>query len=490
MRFHGPLATTTLLLVASFAWHGTANADLSNLAGRWDYFERISLHCVIEGEVLDETQSGSGEVVVQQNGSTISWNVPQLNLTRTATLDGYALSFGGPFAVPLVPDVTFTTNSATGTGTVAPQTERIDFTGSGTAAGTACVEGMCGSFSCTGTSQGTFRRPLLTVQKTGACGGTVTSAPTGVSCGADCAEGFAKGGQVTFSATSDAGAVFGGWSGPCTGIGSCTVTANTSTTVGARFDCASPLAAAVLPGSRAVQVSHAATAFATILNSGASTATGCSITPTNAPAGTTFSYQQTNAANVPIGAPNTPADIPGGGSQSFVFSLTPSQPFPATELHFNFDCTNTTSAPDTPGVNTFLLTSSSSPIPDIVALAAAVGGIVSIPGPTGTGAFATATVNVGASAPITVTADTGSASLPVVLTICQTNPTTGACFNPPSPAASVAAQIDAFQTPTFAVFVRGTGNVPFSPGVNRAFVRFKTASGATVGATSVAIRTQ
>jgi hypothetical protein len=40
------------------------------------------------------------------------------------------------------------------------------------------------------------------------------------------------------------------------------------------------------------------------------------------------------------------------------------------------------------------------------------------------------------------------------------------------------------------VFVVGTGNVTFNPGVNRVFVRFKTAGGATVGATSVAIRTQ
>ena len=51
-------------------------------------------------------------------------------------------------------------------------------------------------------------------------------------------------------------------------------------------------------------------------------------------------------------------------------------------------------------------------------------------------------------------------------------------------------QINAGQTPTFAVFVVGLGNVAVNPGVNRVFVRFKTAGGATVGATSVAIRTQ
>ena len=115
---------------------------------------------------------------------------------------------------------------------------------------------------------------------------------------------------------------------------------------------------------------------------------------------------------------------------------------------------------------------------------------MSIPGPTGIGAFAVATVNVGASAPITVTADTGSAQLPLTLTLCQTNPATGQCINPPTPASSVTTQIDANQTPTFAVFAQAAAPIAFSPGVNRVHVRFKTQAGGTVGATSVAVQTQ
>ena len=57
------------------------------------------------------------------------------------------------------------------------------------------------------------------------------------------------------------------------------------------------LGAAILPGSRAVQVGHTATAFATIVASGTGAATGCAITPTNAPAGRAFFYQQTRAAS-------------------------------------------------------------------------------------------------------------------------------------------------------------------------------------------------
>jgi hypothetical protein len=54
----------------------------------------------------------------------------------------------------------------------------------------------------------------------------------------------------------------------------------------------------------------------------------------------------------------------------------------------------------------------------------------------------------------------------------------------------VTAQIDANATPTFAIFVQGHGTVPFDPGNNRIFVRFKDGGGVTRGATSVAVRTQ
>ena len=249
------------------------------------------------------------------------------------------------------------------------------------------------------------------------------------------------------------------------------------------------MAAAVLPGARSVQVGTIATAFATMIATGSGAATDCTISPTNTPPGMAFQYQQTNAANVPVGQPNTPAAIPGGSGQSFVISFTSSAAFPATDIQFVFACSNSSPVAVLPGVNTLLLTATSSPGPDIIALGATVtnDGIAHIPGMTGTGFFSVATVNVGASAPITATVDTGSTILPVALSLCQTNPSTGVCINPVNPASNTAVQIDAGQTPTFAIFVQGLGTVAFNPGVHRAFVRFKTAGGATVGATSVAV---
>ena len=250
-----------------------------------------------------------------------------------------------------------------------------------------------------------------------------------------------------------------------------------------------PLASAVLPSSRSVQVGVTATAFATILNGGGSTATGCTISPsTQIPA--TFLYQTTNpSTNQLIGTPNTPASVPPGPGQSFLIAFTPTSPFGPTDVSLTFVCDNAPAAPVISGLTTLLLSASASPVPDIVAIAASSGGIVNIPGATGTGVFAVATVNVGAAGGlITVQPDTAGVALPVILSVCQTIPATGICIGPA--AASVTVQINPGETPTFGIFVGGNGIVPFDPGGNRIRVPFRDQFGVTRGATSVAVRTQ
>ena len=250
------------------------------------------------------------------------------------------------------------------------------------------------------------------------------------------------------------------------------------------------LVAAVLPSSRSVQVGTTATAFATIINAGSVTATACRISLlTSLPA--TFSYQTTNpATNQVIGAPNTPVNITAGAAQSYVFALTPSAPIAPTDVQLSFDCTNTNPAPINTGLNTLLLSASTTPVPDIVALAVTPtnDGIVNILATNGTGALAVATVNVGATGTITASADTGSATLPVNISLCQTNPASGQCISAIGP--TVTTTINSSATPTFGIFVQGKGNVPFDPATNRIFVRFKDGGGVTRGSTSVAVRTQ
>jgi hypothetical protein len=77
--------------------------------------------------------------------------------------------------------------------------------------------------------------PTLTVTKSGAGSGTVTSSSTGINCGTTCAASYATGTQVTLTATPATGSTFTGWSGGCTGTGTCVVTMSADTTVTAGF---------------------------------------------------------------------------------------------------------------------------------------------------------------------------------------------------------------------------------------------------------------
>jgi uncharacterized repeat protein (TIGR02543 family) len=74
----------------------------------------------------------------------------------------------------------------------------------------------------------------LTVSVAGS--GSVSSAPAGISCGADCSESYNTGTSVTLTATPASGNTFSGWSGSgCSGTGTCTVTMSAARSVTATF---------------------------------------------------------------------------------------------------------------------------------------------------------------------------------------------------------------------------------------------------------------
>ena len=76
----------------------------------------------------------------------------------------------------------------------------------------------------------------LTVTKAGAGSGTVTSSPTGITCGTTCAGSFKQGKKVTLKAKADSGSVFKEWGGACSGMGSCSVVMNSDVDVTATFE--------------------------------------------------------------------------------------------------------------------------------------------------------------------------------------------------------------------------------------------------------------
>lgn len=90
----------------------------------------------------------------------------------------------------------------------------------------------------------------LSVGKNGSGGGTVTSSPAGIQCGADCTENYSNGTVVALSAAPDGTSQFDGWSGGgCSGTGPCNVALGADTVVTATF---SPLP----PSTHALSVSR------------------------------------------------------------------------------------------------------------------------------------------------------------------------------------------------------------------------------------------
>src|SRR5262249_8265115 len=179
----------------------------------------------------------------------------------------------------------------------------------------------------------------------------------------------------------------------------------------------------------------------------------CEIAELSGPQTTQLGYffQTTNPlTNAVVGSQSAPVAIPAHGTQTFVFGFTPTNPFAPTDVQLAFQCAGSALAPVVTGLDTLLLSASTTAVPDLIALAATAGsnGIVDIQSaPNGAvpsaaaGAFSVATANVGTGGLITVAPDTGSAVLPLALSICQTNPVTGACTSQVLP--SVTTQIDA-----------------------------------------------
>jgi hypothetical protein len=101
----------------------------------------------------------------------------------------------------------------------------------------------------------------LSVTPAGTGEGEVTSSPAGIDCGATCSAEFAEGTEVTLSATPEAGSEFAGWSGACTGLGSCKVTMSEAKSVTATFD------EAIAPSEFALSVSKAGSGSGTVTSS-------------------------------------------------------------------------------------------------------------------------------------------------------------------------------------------------------------------------------
>ena len=247
-----------------------------------------------------------------------------------------------------------------------------------------------------------------------------------------------------------------------------------------------PVVAAILPSSRSVELGQSFTAFASVLSPSMANDCRVQVNAASTIASGVLSFQATDPlTNASVGVPNQPFLLLPDVPQSLVLTLTPEVATSAEEVTFDFVCAEGT-APIVPGTNTLLVSAEPTAPADVVALAATLqnDGIVSLPQGGGAGFFSVASVNLGAPAEMVVQ--------PVVLgapldgfSICQTNPATGVCLADAS--LSVSVSLDTGDTPTFAVFVSNSTDVPFVPEVNRVVLQFVDGSGIVRGRTSVAI---
>jgi len=89
----------------------------------------------------------------------------------------------------------------------------------------------------------------LSVSKNGTGSGTVTSSPSGISCGSTCSASYNANTTVTLTASPNSSSTFSGWSGACSGM-TCTVTMSAAKSVTATFTLIPPPAA---PSNLSVQ---------------------------------------------------------------------------------------------------------------------------------------------------------------------------------------------------------------------------------------------
>ncbi|MEE2526507.1 S8 family serine peptidase [Hyphobacterium sp. HN65] len=254
-------------------------------------------------------------------------------------------------------------------------------------------------------------------------------------------------------------------------------------------DPAHRLFAAVLPNARSVQLGTTATAFATVINpdSFGTSGANCRIQPPSDFNGA-FSFRRTDpATNQPVGNDGDTVSLASGASQTYVLSMTPGAVMNGQVIAPVFLCDDIRPTDPIPGVTTMSLTASATPGADIISIAVtpSANGILAVP-EGGAAAFSVAAVNIGASQSVTITPGTGGETLPLTISVCETNPGTGACIS--AQQSSVTMTFAANETRTFTVFVSSTGAVSFLPATNRVFVTFTNGSDVTVGATSVAVQ--
>jgi hypothetical protein len=183
--------------------------------------------------------SGTGDCVVTMDAArsvtaTFTLKTETLNVSKDGTGSGSVSSSPAGITCGATCSAGFDYGTVvTLTATPNTSSDFTGWTGEGCSGTGDCVVTLDQARSVTATF--TLKTETLNVSKSGTGTGSVTSSPAGIDCGATCPAGFDYGTVVGLTATPDAGSMFVGWTGDCTGTGACNVTLDQARAVTATF---------------------------------------------------------------------------------------------------------------------------------------------------------------------------------------------------------------------------------------------------------------